>query len=179
MYKFKTTELITESLDKNGYYFEVESYDEHERICVRFSIDCGPDVRMYLFIQNNNVGLRVWGFITDIPQHKRNKVLEICNTINTDERFIRVSVDKYNDVLVAYDFPQNSNDCIGEMAVEIIRLTKSLLNRIFEMFMKALFTDEEEMKIIKEENSLLCDMGGFLLENNMRLYKRNWRMNRR
>lgn len=177
MYRYKPTELIAEALNKHGIYFEVEYKNELEKVSVFSSINCGPDIKIYILVNDNNVGLRIWGIINEIPQPKRYKIMEVCNTLNSDYRFTKFAIDKDNELMLVYDFPQNNGECIGEMAVEILRSTKSLLNEKYELFMKELYTDEDELEKIKQQKRVLCEMREMIIENNRRIYKRNRRWN--
>lgn len=145
-YEFKAINLIAETFEKRGVKFDVVSHHGSEQLLAGFPVDSGPNVIMR-FISNDNdndVATRIFGLISNIPKEKRSRVMEACNVLNQKIRFMKFCLDTDGDINVEYDFPVHSpDDGIGEMAFEIFVRTMQILDSEYNVFMKALYSDEE------------------------------------
>ena len=145
-YEWKATNLIAQTFEKYGAKFDVVNSDGVEQLLAGFSVDCGPNVMMRFINQDddNDVAARIYGLVSNIPQEKRLRVMEACNILNRKVRFIKFYLDTDGDINVEYDFPMHStDDGIGEMAFEIFIRVMHVLDDQYEIFMKALYTEEE------------------------------------
>ena len=144
-YEWKATNLMAQTFEKHGAKFEVVNSDGVEQLLAGFSVDCGPKVMMRFISQDNDndVAARIYGLVSNIPQEKRLRVMEACNILNCKIRFIKFYLDEDGDINVEYDFPMHSpDDGIGEMAFEIFIRMMRILDDQYEIFMKALYTEE-------------------------------------
>lgn len=145
-YEFKAINLIAEAFEKHDAKFRVFNIRGQEELVAGFSVDAGPNVMMKFITRDNDndVAARIFGLITKTPKEKRSRVMEACNDLNRKTRFMKFYVDTDGDINVEYDFPvQSSDECIGEMAFEIFVRTMQILDHEYEIFMKALYSDEE------------------------------------
>lgn len=145
-YEFKAINLIAEAFEKHDAKFRVFNIRGQEELVAGFSVDAGPNVMMKFITRDNDndVAARIFGLITKTPKEKRSRVMEACNDLNRKTRFMKFYVDTDGDINVEYDFPVHSSDeCIGEMAFEIFVRTMQILDHEYEIFMKALYSDEE------------------------------------
>lgn len=145
-YEFKAINLIAEAFEKHDAKFRVFNIRGQEELVAGFSVDAGPNVMMKFITSDNDndVAARIFGLITKTPKEKRSRVMEACNVLNRKIRFMKFYVDTDGDINVEYDFPVHSSDeCIGEMAFEIFVRTMQILDHEYEIFMKALYSDEE------------------------------------
>lgn len=145
-YEFKAINLIAEAFEKHDAKFRVFNIRGQEELVAGFSVDAGPNVMMKFITRDNDndVAARIFGLITKTPKEKRSRVMEACNVLNRKIRFMKFYVDTDGDINVEYDFPVHSSDeCIGEMAFEIFVRTMQILDHEYEIFMKALYSDEE------------------------------------
>lgn len=145
-YEFKAINLIAEAFEKHDAKFRVFNIRGQEELVAGFSVDAGPNVIMKFITRDNDndIAARIFGLISKIPKEKRTRVMEACNVLNRKVRFFKFYVDTDGDINVEYDFLVHSSDeCIGEMAFEIFVRTMHILDNEYEIFMKALYSDEE------------------------------------
>lgn len=159
--KYRATGLIQEAFEKKHAKYNVEIVENTESVCVPFAIDEGPGV-MARFISrdnDNDVAFRIFGLINDIKVEKRNRVSEACNILNDKVRYLKFIIDDDGDVNVEYDFPQHiSDDCVGEVAFEMLRRAMVILDSNYSIFMKAMYTSEELNADEKNSASKLLEM---------------------
>lgn len=145
-YEFKAINLIAETFENHEAKFRVFNMHGQEELVAGFSVDGGPNVMMRFITRDNDndVAARIFGLITKTPKEKRARVMEACNILNRKIRYMKFYLDTDGDINVEYDFPVHSSDeCIGEMAFEIFVQTMHILDNEYEVFMKALYTEEE------------------------------------
>ena len=134
--------------------FHVINMHGQEEVLAGFSVDNGPKVIMKFISRDNDndVAARIFGLVSNTPREKHPRVLETCNILNRKIRYMKFYLDNDGDINVEYDFPVKSSDeCIGEMAFEIFIRTMQILDAEYEIFTKALYTDE---KLEAEDESL-------------------------
>lgn len=145
-YEFKATKLIADAFEKHGVKFDCVSNHESEQLLAGFPVDCGPNVIMRFISRDNDndVAVRIFGLISNIPTEKRNHIMEACNELNQKMRFIKFYLGTEGSINIEYDFPVSSpDDGIGEMAFEIFVRTMHILDSEYKIFIKALYKDEE------------------------------------
>ena len=93
---FKATNLISESFDQHGVKYRINEMENASEIEAGFSIKGGPavSVRFISTDQENDVAVRVFGLINQVPEEKRMTVTEACNRLSEEIRFVKFS-DKY------------------------------------------------------------------------------------
>lgn len=160
-YRFKATSLIAEAFEKNDITFEVEETSSMEIVSAKFYIDGGPSVseRFISHDDGNDVDVRVTRLIYKVPEAKRSRVLEACNTLNYKIRHLKFVLDDDGDVNIEYDFPVNTPDSgVGEMAVEIFARTVRVLDNEFGVLMKAIYCEDDALhdKGLMEKLARLC-----------------------
>lgn len=145
-YEFKATNLIAETFKKRGVKFDVVSHHGNEQLLAGFSVDCGPNVIMRFISRDNDndVVARIFGLISNTPKEKRFRVIEACNVLNHKICYMKFYIDTDGDINVEYDFPVHSpDDGIGEIAFEIFVRMMRVLDSEYNIFMKALYSDDE------------------------------------
>ena len=145
-YEFKAINLIAETFEKYEVKFHVFNTQGQEELDAGFPVNGGPNVMMKFISRDNDndVAARIFGLITKTRKEKRARLMEACNVLNRKIRFMKFNLDPDGDINVEYDFPVHSSDeCIGEMAFEIFVRTMKILDDEYEIFMKALYTEEE------------------------------------
>ena len=145
-YKYYATGLIAEAFDEHNLRYTVESTDRLEELNASFPIDCGPlaQVKFISRDNDNDVAVRLFHLINCIPEEKQTRIMEACNRLNNEVRFMKFYLDtKDGSVSVEYDVPvKTSDECLGEVAVELFHRVTVILDQEYPLFMKALFTDE-------------------------------------
>ena len=145
-YRYNATNLIVETFEKHDVKFDVRTCYDSEHVIAGFPIDCGPSVIMSFISRDddNDVAVRVLGLLTRTPKSKRARVLEACNILNRKVRHMKFVLDRDGDISIEYDFPIHTPDeGVGEMAFEIFVRTMQILDREYNIFMTALYSDDE------------------------------------
>lgn len=145
-YEFNATNHIAETFEKHDVKFQVINMHGQEEVLAGFSVDNGPKVIMKFISRDNDndVAARIFGLVSNTPKEKRARVMEACNILNRKVRFMKFYVDTDGDINVEFDSPVSSgDDCIGEMMFEIFIRSMRILDTEYEIFTKALYTDEE------------------------------------
>lgn len=145
-YKYKATELIAESFEEHGVFFDVRQKGDGEIVSASFPIDCGPEVTVMFISQDNDndVAIRIHGLIFKTPEDRRCRIVETCNYLNHKIRYTKFCVDNEGNINVEYDLPVHSPDeGLGEMAFEIFIRMMQILDSEYNIFMQALYSEEE------------------------------------
>lgn len=130
-YEFNATNRIAEAFEAHEVKYRVVNMHGQEEVQAGFPVDNGPLVIMkFISTDNDNdIGVRVYGLLRDIPEEKHNQVLRACNSLNRKVRYLKFDLDDDGDVNAEYDFLQKSGDAnIGEMAFEIFVRAMSILD---------------------------------------------------
>ena len=146
---FKATKLIGETFDQRGVNYRINDVDQFSDVEAGFKITGGPVVYVR-FISNddtNDVGVRVFGLFNAIPDEKRTVMLEACNQVMNDARFLRFCLNKKNDVNLEYDFVQSVPDeAIGPCCYEILFKISAILDQQYPVLARALYAEPQENK---------------------------------
>lgn len=145
-YEFNATNLIAETFEKRGFKFEVNNHHGMEELQTFLPIGRGSYAIMHFISHDNDndVAVRIIGLVSDVPMNKRLRVMEVCNALNINFRYLKFTLDGDGDVNVEYDFLVRSpNEGIGEMAFEIFSRTIQILSSENGIFMKAIYSDED------------------------------------
>lgn len=145
-YKFKATNLIAETFEKYGVTYRVIQNIGVEKLQVEFPVNSESNV-VVKFISHNNdndIAVRISGLLLKTPEEKRYRVMQACNVLNQENRFLTFVRDINGDINLKYDFLKRTPDIgVGEMAYEIFVRSKDALNDGYSLLMKALYSDEE------------------------------------
>lgn len=116
-YKFNATNLIAEAFEKLDINFDVVSRQSSEQMLVFLSVNSGPHVTMRFISRDNDndVAVRIFCLISNIPREKRTRVRDVCNALNNKIRYLKFSLDTDGDIQVMYDFPVCTPDVRGKM----------------------------------------------------------------
>ena len=154
MEMFNTISLLVEAFNAHGLKYHLSETEQYQEIHVPFGIRNGPFVDMRFISSNrgNDTSVRIMNLVNKVPEERRFRVLEACNTMNCKYRFLKFNMDKDNDVHVEYDLPVNTgNECLGEMAFEIFLRTMQILNEGYITIARALYMPDGETAEPKTE----------------------------
>lgn len=157
-----TIRLLIEAFDAHGLKYRVYETEQYQEIHAPFGIKNGPfvDVRYISVNRGNDTLVRIMNLVNRVPEEKRLRILEFCNTLNNKYRFLKFDMDHDNDVHVEYDSPVSTgNDCLGEMAFEIFVRTMQILNEGYALLARVLYyaddTETEASTEMDRSNDLL------------------------
>lgn len=155
-YKYLPTNYITEAFKENGIHFHVISIIDKEEIHASFPIENGPfaTVRFIVTGNENDVGVRVFGLINGVDEEKHSRVLQVNNQLNYKIRYLKFVLDPTdNSINVESDIPQNvSDDCLGEVALEMFVRTMRVLQINYKYFPQAVYTNDD--LIFEDEDTM-------------------------
>ena len=140
--KFKAIDLVAEAFEKHGFKFRIYKSEDQGELVVGFPIEGGSTILVKYILRGdgNDIAVRVFGLLTRIPPEKRMRVLEACNALNAEYRFLKFNIDSDGDLNVDYDFLMSCADvCVGEMGFEICVRTVKILNEKYGELLKLLW----------------------------------------
>lgn len=146
---FNATNLISETFDQREVKYRINEMENASDIEAGFKIKGGPavSVRFISTDQKNDVAVRVFGLINEVPEEKREAVLEACNRLSKEIRFVKFCLDSNSDVNVEYDFLSNvSDECIGECCFEIFARLMMILDEKYHVLAEALYNGSNDRK---------------------------------
>ena len=145
-YAYKATNLIAEAFEEQGVKFDVVTRPDHEQILAGFSVECGPNIiiRFITTDGRNDVRVRVFGLVNSTPKSKRPRLLEACNTLNNNVRFIKFTLNDDGDISVEYDFSRDTpDDALGAVALDMLGTVAQAISFEYQTFMQALYSEED------------------------------------
>ena len=152
-----TIALISEAFDRHEIKYRVIETEELSFIEAGFNIQGGPAVRCHFFSQNDNnndVQIRIIGMMCKVDREKRGAILEACNRVNSEMRFLKFYLDKNGDVMGQGDLPAAiSEECVGECCFELFIRSMQILERCYRYFPEAYYSTP-----VAEKSELLKNM---------------------
>ena len=120
---YHATNLITEAFDKKHIKYHVEETNRSSCVAAGYGISGGPSVLVRFISRDNDndVAVRVFSVINEVPKEKELEMLRACSKINCDSRYIKFYMNPDDgDINLEYDFPmETTDDCVGEFAFEM------------------------------------------------------------
>ena len=139
-----TITLISEAFDRHNIKYRAIENETLSLIEAGFNIQGGPAVRFHFFSQDddrNDVQIRIAGILCKVEKEKRAAILEACNRINSEMRFLKFYLDKDGDVMGQADLPAAvSEDCVGECCFELFVRGMQILDRCYHYFPEAYYS---------------------------------------
>ncbi len=146
---FYTTKLISETFDQRGVKYRINELDSVSDIEAGYKVAGGPiiSIRFISNSEKNDVAVRVFGVINEIPAEKRAAMLEACNQLMKEIRFLKFCLDDRNDINVEYDFAMNTpDDAIGECCFEMLARMMTILDQKYPVLARALYGEQQDNK---------------------------------
>lgn len=145
-----TLDLISEAFDRHSIKYRTVEVNEVSFIEAGYNIGGGPSIRVAFFTpgkEGNDVQLRINGLMYGIPTEKRAAILEACNRVNSEMRFLKFYLDKDSDLVGEADLPTSTSDeCVGENCFELFLRTMQILDRCYHYFPEAYYANASEEK---------------------------------
>lgn len=160
-YKYKATNHIAETFRQNGLRFLVTDNNDSEQLLAGFSVEDGPFAvaRFISRDDDNDVSVRIYALISDIPKEKRLCAMEACNILNRKVRYLKFYIDANGNINAEYDLLQKSPDeSVGLQALEIFVRSITILNDWYSLFTVALSPDGDDVKTFDFNDN---DVGSF------------------
>lgn len=118
---------------------EIKYKDVDER-CVRISYtaDNTDDITINVIFDEDDEGLvafKCWSF-GKVPAKKRDKVLESCNDLNAEYRWVKFFIDGDDDVTADSDAIVDL-DTVGSECIQMVRRMVNIIDEAYPRVMKA------------------------------------------
>lgn len=140
-----TIDLITEAFDRHEIKYRVVETETLAFVDAGYNIQGGPTVRFHFFGQGekgNDVQMRITGLMNKVAAEKRVPILEACNRINSEMRFLKFYLDKEGTLFGQADLPQNiGEDCVGECCFELFIRSMQILDQRYRLFPEAYYSE--------------------------------------
>lgn len=143
MAKFKAIDLITKEFDNVGVKYQVTEHGDSESVDAGFQVEGGSSVLVHFIStdNDNDVAIRIFNFLHDIPANKLDGVLKTINQANHKYRFINIVLDDTNDINVSYDLPTRvPDDSVGPICCEIFIRWMKILDGVYPDIMRTLWS---------------------------------------
>ena len=156
---YNTAALIAEALDRNDIRYRMVELDEITFLEAGYGIQGGPTVHFHFITRHdsdkNDVQIRIFGLLNRIGAEKRVAMLEACNRINSEMRFLKFYLDGDSDLLGEADLPsETAEDCVGACCVELFLRGVQILNECYHYIPEAYYRSTAEEKNEKLLNTL-------------------------
>ena len=140
-----TIELIQDAFNNRSIKYRIVETEQIAFIDAGYNIQGGPTVRFHFISQNrddtNDVQIRIFGLLNKISKEKRDAVLEACNKVNSEMRFLKFYVDKEGNLSGQADLPtKTSEDCVGECCFELFIRSMQILDQCYHYFPEAYYS---------------------------------------
>lgn len=146
-YKYNATNLIANYFEEHGVKFQVHKFGRQEELAAGVLVhdDSHPVIVKFISVRNSNdVGMRVFGLVEDIPEEKWESARMLCNKLNEKIRFVEFTLDNDGDMNASYDFLKETGDeCLGAMAYELFRRTMAILDDAYDSIVEELQLEDE------------------------------------
>lgn len=139
---YKATNLIKQEMEEKGLYCSINEDDDISDVVVGFGIENGPDVDVHFISSDNDndVIVRVFGFINHVAGDKEDKILKVINECNDTYRYLKFVLSNGNNVDIAYDFSMKIDDAsVGVEAFNIFAQCVTIVRECYPMFMKVMW----------------------------------------
>lgn len=123
--------------ERNIKYGEVED----NCIMIAFSGNNSDNIAIEVFFNpdgENDVALRCWSF-GSVPDGKKANVLEACNKLNDEYRWVKFSIDKDNEICCAMD-GLICEENAGEACLEFVQRMAQIYDESHPVLMKAFWS---------------------------------------
>ena len=137
----KATRLIGKVFEENDYKFTVDLHKHISVIKIGMVGETIPHMDYYFFSsdEDNDVSIHS-GTIVRVPEDKIAAAHRAINQCNNEFRFARFSMTKDNGIRVSAAIPLKvSDECLGEVAHDLLLCLDSILDDAYPILMKAIW----------------------------------------
>lgn len=139
---YKATKLIKQEMDKQELNSSINEYEKSSNVVAGYNIQNGPYIQVDFISSDddNDVAVRVFGFINHVAEDKEEKILKVINECHAEYRYLKFVLDEDGDVNIEYDFPVKLDDAtVGVVAYELFVRCVKIAEKCYPMFMKAIW----------------------------------------
>ena len=132
--------VIEDTMTDNSMTFQVEHMDDHAVFNCPMSSDRSPGFNLRVRVSDDG-GAKIWTYLlSNIKEEKYMPMLKALNRLNDAYRFIKLSIDKDNDVCAEYDFFLfGEEDIIGDQFMSILYLFSDIVDTCLPDILKTVW----------------------------------------
>jgi len=126
--------------------FSRDDYDKHAIFAIPMSAKNVPVLRIFFSVSKfGDCKIRSY-FTRDLPKDKLPAMIKTLNRINSEYRYITMSIDSDGDVLAAYDFTLFGTDpeTLDQHVMTIFMLSCKIMDKSIKRVMKIVWLDDED-----------------------------------
>lgn len=141
---YDATNLIAETFDTYDVKYRISEIGDASVVEAGFEIEAGPEViiRFISKDNDNDVAVRVYGLVHRVPSSKRMDIMEVCNALCAEVRYLKFYIDPVGNVNVEADLPIRTNDdCLGECCFELFVRMMHILEGEYHRFADVLYAN--------------------------------------
>lgn len=134
--------VIEDTMNDNDMTFNVEHMDDHAVFNCPMSSDRSPGFNLRIRVSDDG-GAKVWTYLlSNIKENKYLPMLRTLNKLNDSYRFIKLSIDKDNDVCAEYDFFLfGDEELIGKQFMSILFLFSDIVDTCLPDILKTVWDE--------------------------------------
>ena len=130
-------EAYLQAMDNEGImYTDIDEF----HVSVSYSGDNVSNIEVHLFFDQDGdglVALRCWSF-GRVPDDKRAAVLEVCNSLNFEYRWVKFYIENDGEVACAIDGVIDI-DTVGQECIQLVSRMVGVFDEVYPRLMKAVW----------------------------------------
>ena len=134
--------IIEDTMTENNMSFQVEHNEDHTLFNCPMSSNRSPGFNLRVRVSDDG-GAKIWTYLlSNINEEKFIPMLKTLNKLNDNYRFIKLSIDKDNDVCAEYDFFLfGEEDIIGDQFMSILYLFSDIVDTCLPDILKTVWNE--------------------------------------
>ena len=143
---FDYRDIVEEIFQDRGIKFDRNEDDDHAIFAIPMSVKNVPVLR--IFFDVSEIGdCKIRSFLVrDLPKNKFPAMIETLNKLNSQYRYITLSLDSDGDVMAAYDFTLFSKDpdVLNQNVMTIFMLVCQIMDKCVKHVMRITLLDDDD-----------------------------------
>ena len=141
----KYADVVEAKLSDNDFDFMRKDRGDTAIFFLPMHADNAPGLNIRLIIDENGDSQFRCYIAENVPEKKRADVIDECNHVNSEFRYISLSVDDDGDVCATYDFAIfGDEEVTAEHAISMIFLCADITDKCIPCIMKRLWREESQ-----------------------------------
>lgn len=141
----KYADIVEAKLNDNDFHFMRKDKGDTAIFFLPIHADNAPGLNVKLMIDANGDSQFRCYIAENVPEKKRAAVIDVCNHVNSEFRYISLSVDDDGDVCAVYDFAIfGDEEVTAAHAISMIFLCADITDRCIPYIMKRLWNEESQ-----------------------------------
>lgn len=139
----KYADVFEKALSEHNFEFLRKEKGDEVVFLLPMHADNAPGLNVRMIIDSNGDSKFRCYIAEDVPEKKWSTIMKVCNRLNSNYRYISLSIDEDGDVCSAYDFAIFGNDeVIAEHAITMLGLCSHITDKCIPDIMKSLWIED-------------------------------------